>query len=134
MLKKSIAAATLAVGLVLGGAGAASAHECWIPDRSDRGDAGATHSQNWATLHVSELYAFAHEFLGGAPLTPEQIDQAVAMTAEAGIPTSLTTFTRDTLPKGKGGPDHSSDGKGIDHYFHTYEGQLVEIFLTVQGG
>ena len=134
MLKKSIAAATLAVGLVLGGAGAASAHECWIPDRSDQGDAGATHSKNWATLYISELFASAHEFLGGAPLTPAQVDEAVAMADASGIPTSLTTFTRDTLPKGKGGPDHSSDGKGIDHFFHTYEGQLVEIFLTVQGG
>ncbi|WP_194409077.1 hypothetical protein [Microbacterium cremeum] len=134
MLKKSIAAATLTVGLVLGGAGVASAHECWIPDRSDRGNAGSTNSQNWATLYISELFASAHEFLGGAPLTPAQVDEAVAMAEAAGIPTSLTTFTRDTLPKGKGGPDHSSDGKGIDHFFHTYEAQLVEIFLTVQAG
>lgn len=133
MLKKTIAAAALSVGLVLAGTGVASAHECYIPNRSDQGNANATNSGNWFTLHIEMLYATAHEFLGGDPLTPEQLAVAVAMTEEAGIPTSLTTFTRDTLPKGKGAPEsHSSDGKGIDHYFHTYEAQLTEIFYAAQ--
>lgn len=132
MWGKSLAAAVLTAGLVLAGAGAASAHECYIPHRSDQGNAGATHSQNWATLHIEELFATAHEFLGGDPLTPAQVQEAVSMAADQGIPTSLTTFTRKTLPAGKGGS--SSDGKGIDHYFQTYEADLVAIFFAVQGG
>ena len=135
MLKKSIAAGIVSVGLVLGSAGAASAHECFIPDRSEQGNAGATHSKNWVALDISELFASAHEFLGGPALTPAQIDQAVAMAAEAGVPTTLTTFARGTLPKGKGVPEsHSTDGKGIDHYFHLYEDALIGIFLEVQPG
>lgn len=133
MLKKTVTAGVLAVGLVFASAGAASAHECFIPERSEQGNANSTHSQNWVTIHITELYSTAHEFLGGPALTPAQLDAAVAMTAEAGIPTSLTTFARGTLPKGKGVPEsHSSDGKGIDHYFHTYESQLVGIFFAAQ--
>lgn len=133
MIRKTIAAAALSAGLVLAGAGAASAHECFIPERSAQGNASSTHSQNWVTLHVAELYGFAHELVGGAALTPAQIEEAVAMTAAEGIPTSLSTFTRDTLPKGKAPESHSSDGKGIDHYFHAYEDDLIRIFLTVRG-
>ena len=132
MWRRSIAAAALTCGLVLAGGGIASAHECFIPNRSDQGNANATHSKNWATLHIDELFATAHEFLGGDPLTPEQVQQAVTMAADAGIPTSLTTFTSKTLPAGKGGSP--SDGKGIDHYFETYEGDLIAIFFAVQGG
>jgi hypothetical protein len=132
MWRKSIAAAALTCGLVLAGGGVASAHECFIPNRSDQGNANATHSKNWATLNIDELFATAHEFLGGDPLTEEQVEQAVSMAADAGIPTSLTTFTRTTLPAGKGGSP--SDGKGIDHYFVTYEADLIAIFLEVQPG
>ena len=56
------------------------------------------------------------------------------MTAAEGIPTTLTTFARDTLPKGNAPESHSTDGKGIDHYFHAYEDDLIRIFFTVQGG
>ena len=131
MWRKSIAAAALTCGLVLAGGGVASAHECFIPNRSDQGNANATHSQNWVTLHIAELFATAHQFLGGEALTAEQVEQAVAMAADAGIPTSLTTFARTTLPVGKGGSP--SDGKGIDHYFHLYEDDLIGIFFAVQG-
>jgi hypothetical protein len=133
MIRKIFGATALTAALVFTGAGVASAHECYIPDRSAQGDAGATHSQNWVTLDISELYMSAHEFLGGDPLTPEQVQQAVAMTAERGIPTTLTTFARDTLPKGKAPESHSTDGKGIDHYFHAFEDDLINIFLTVRG-
>ena len=132
MWKKSIAAAALTCGLVLAGGGVASAHECFIPNRSEQGNAGATHSKNWATLHIDELFATAHEFLGGPALTEDQIQTAVSMAADAGIPTSLTTFTKFTLPRGGGGSP--SDGKGIDHYFETYEDALIGIFFEVQPG
>jgi hypothetical protein len=133
MIRKIIGATALSAALVFAGAGVASAHECYIPHRSDEGNAGASHSKNWVTLDISELFVGAHEFLGGPALTPEQVQEAVAMTAAQGIPTSLTTFARDTLPKGNAPESHSTDGKGIDHYFHAFEDDLINIFLTVRG-
>jgi hypothetical protein len=133
MIRKIIGATALSAALVFAGAGVASAHECYIPHRSDEGNAGASNSKNWVTLDISELFVSAHEFLGGDPLTPAQVQQAVAMTAAEGIPTSLTTFARDTLPKGNAPEEHSTDGKGIDHYFHAFEDDLIRIFLTVRG-
>lgn len=133
MLKKSLTAGVLAVGLVFAGAGAASAHECFIPNRSDQGTAGSANSGNWIPVHISEIYATAHEVVGGEPLTPEQIAQAVALSEEAGIPTSFTIFAKAHLPNGKGVPEsHSGDGKGIDHFFSTYVTQLVTIVETVR--
>jgi hypothetical protein len=134
MIRKIVGATALSAALVFAGAGVASAHECFIPDRSEKGNAGATHSKNWVALDISELFMSAHEFLGGPALTPEQVQEAVAMTAAEGIPTTLTTFARDTLPKGNAPESHSTDGKGIDHYFHAYEDDLIRIFFTVQGG
>ncbi|KAF2412199.1 hypothetical protein B1729_16425 [Microbacterium sp. B35-04] len=133
MIRKIIGATALSAALVFAGAGVASAHECYIPHRSDEGNAGASHSKNWVTLDISELFVGAHEFLGGEALTPEQVQEAVEMTAARGIPTSLTTFARDTLPKGNAPESHSTDGKGIDHYFHAFEDDLINIFLTVRG-
>ncbi len=132
MLRKSLVAAALACGLVLAGGGVASAHECFIPNRSDKGSANATHSKNWFTINLAEVFAEADEFLGEDPLTPAQIDQAVAMAVDAGIPASVAVFARTTLPVGGGGS--SSDGKGIDHFFESYVDDLVPIFYAVQGG
>ena len=131
MWRKSIAAAALTCGLVLAGGGVASAHECFIPNRSEQGNANATNSANWFTLHLEDLFAEAHFFFGGDPLTSEQIDEAVKLATDAGVPASLTTFTKKTLPAGKGGSP--SDGKGIDHYFESYLDTLAEIFFTVRG-
>ncbi|UWF78216.1 MULTISPECIES: hypothetical protein [Microbacterium] len=132
MIRKTIATAGLTAVLVLAGTGVASAHECYIPDRSAQGNTNATHSGNWETLELAGLFATAHEFLGGPALTPAQVDYALGLAEEQGIPLSLTTFLRDTLPKGKAPAEHSSDGKGIDHFFATYEGQLVSIFFEAQ--
>ena len=134
MIRKTIAVTALSAALVLAGTGVASAHECFIPGRSDQGDAGASHSQNWVTLHIEELFRGGHEFLGCPALTEEQVGEALAMAEAQGIPLSLTTFARDTLPKGKAPESHSADGKGIDHYFHAYEDALIGIFYTVQAG
>ncbi|MFE5409077.1 hypothetical protein [Microbacterium sp. NPDC056569] len=133
MIRKIVAASALSVTLVLAGAGVASAHECYMPNRSEQGNAGASHSKNWVTLEIADLFRSAHEFFGGAALTEAQVQEAVAMAAAQGIPTTLTTFARDTLPKGNAPESHSSDGKGIDHYFHTFEEDLITIFLTVRG-
>jgi hypothetical protein len=130
MWRKSIAAAALTCGLILAGGGVASAHECFIPNRSEQGDANATHSKNWVSLPLDQLFAEAHFFFEGPALTQAQIQEAVALAAAAGIP-NLTTFARGTLPQGKGGSP--SDGKGIDHYSETYIDDLAAIYWGVQG-
>lgn len=138
MLKKSVAAGVLAVGLVFAGSGVAAAHECYVPGRSDQGNAGASHSANWYTLTVQELFSSAHNFVGGAALTPAQVQIAVDMAADAGIPSSFTVFERFTLPVAKEGAagqaGKSTDGKGIDHFFEGYGDQLLGIFFEVRGG
>ena len=136
MLLKTTTTLALAAALVLAGAGSASAHECFVAKRSAQGNAGASHSANWYTLEVTELFASAHFFVPGieAPLTPAQIDTAVAMTSQAGIPTSFTLFERFTIPKSvdeMGEVESASvDGKGVDHFFQAYGEQLMGIALA----
>ena len=136
MLRRTAATLALATSLVAAGAGAASAHECYIANRSAQGDAGASHSANWYTLKVEELYRSGHEFLGGAPLTEAQVSKALAMTAEAGVPLSFTVFERFTLPRSmdelEGLTTKSADGKGIDHFFIAYGDAIVGIFFAAQ--
>jgi hypothetical protein len=139
MIRKTFVALALTAGMVAGSAGVASAHECFIAKRSEKGNAGASHSANWYTLEVAELYAHAHVFLGGPELGPAQVQEAVRRTAAAGVPTSFTVFEKLTIPRSVGqleqvaGPK-SADGKGVDHFFVTYGDTLVGIYFSVAGG
>lgn len=127
MIRKTLMTLTLAAGLVVTGGGIASAHECYIVNRSEKGNANATHSGNWETLHLADLFAEAHFFLGGRALTPAEIDMAVDQAAEAGVPSSVTIFLRKTLPPA--GPD----GSGIDHFFATHIDTLAGIYFGIVG-
>ena len=115
MLKKTLTAAALTGALVVGSAGVASAHECFIVNRSDKGNVAAGHSASWEPVPLAALFAEAHRFLGGpAALTPAQIDQAVQMAAAEGLPSTITFFMRSTIPQGA--PDRAkNDLKGVDH-------------------
>lgn len=125
----------LTVGLMATGVGAASAHECYVVNRSAQGNAGAAHSANWYTLHVAELYRSAHHFLGTPPMSDEQVAEAVALTSARGIPTSFTVFERFTIPRSVGEMEEvsskASDGKGIDHFFVAYGDGIIGIVLEV---
>ena len=146
MLRKSFITLAMTVGLVASGSGVASAHECFVPKRSDKGNAGASHSANWYTLQVADLYAHAHVFLSEDPAAPdlpalsqEQIAEAVARTAAAGIPTSFTLFERFTIPRSTQELEalrsvssaKAADGKGIDHFFVAYGQQIIGIYFEV---
>ena len=137
MIRNTLVAGALTAGLIVTGGGVASAHECYIANRSDKGNAGASHSANWYTLHLSELYTNAHFFLGGEPLTPAQVSEAVSRAEAAGIPTSVTLFERFTIPRNldelEAVPSKATDGKGVDHFFSKYGDQLVGIFFSVRG-
>ena len=72
MFRRTAATLALTTALVAAGAGAASAHECFVANRSAQGNAGASNSANWYTLQMEELYRSGHFFLGGEPLTDAQ--------------------------------------------------------------
>ena len=128
MMRKTVLTTVLAAGLVVTGGGVASAHECYIPNRSEKGNAGATHSANWETIHLEELFAEAHFFLGGRALTEAEIDTAVGQAVAAGVPSSVTIFLRKTLPAA--GPA----GTGIDHFFEDNIDTLAGIYFGIVGG
>ena len=136
MLRRTAATLALATALVAAGAGAASAHECYIANRSAQGNAGASNSANWYTLQLEELYRSGHRFLGGDPLTDAQVSTALAMTAEAGVPLSFTVFEPFTIPRSmdelEGLATKSADGKGIDHFFVAYGDAIAGIFFAAQ--
>jgi hypothetical protein len=140
MIRRTLVTAALAVGLVVSGGAAASAHECYVANRSDKGNEGASHSANWYTLEVTELYASAHFFVPGVddPLTEAEIAEAVALTEAAGIPTSFALFERFTIPRTPAEAEHlashTTDGKGIDHFFTKYGDALMGIAVTVSAG
>ncbi len=137
MLRKTIVTAALTTGLVLGSAGIASAHECFIAKRSAAGTAAAAHSANWYVLQVSDLYADAHRFAPIQPLSPEQVAAAVRLTAARGIPTSFALFERFTIPRNLSDlhdlgelPAKSADGTGVDH-LSGYVPALIAIATEV---
>jgi hypothetical protein len=129
MIRKSLATLALTGAVVAATAGTASAHECYVADRSDAGNAGASHSANWYTLELSDLFADAHNFLGGDALTADQLQHALDMAAEQGLPSSFTLFERFTLPRSSAElaalSSKSADGKGIDHVFVKYGEQTA---------
>ena len=125
MIRKTLVTLTLAAGLVVTGGGIASAHECYIPNRSEQGNAHATKSGNWETLHLDGLFAEAHLYLGGRALTASEIDSAVAQALSAGVPSSVTIFQPRLLP------DAGPAGAGIDHFFSTYIDTLAGIYFGI---
>lgn len=136
MIRKTLLTAATTVGLLATGIGAASAHECYIANRSAQGNAGASHSANWYTLQMSDLFAEAHLFFGGEPLTDAQLAWAMEQTQAQGIPLSVTMFEKFTIPRSveklESLSTKSSDGKGVDHFFSTYGDALFQIFSAAQ--
>ena len=115
MLKKTLTAAALTGALVVGSAGVASAHECFIVNRSERGNVAAASSANWEAVPLSALFGDAHRFFKGPALTPTQVAQAVQLAEAQGLPSTITFFMRDTIPQGA--PERAKDDfKGVDHF------------------
>lgn len=114
MLKKTLTAAALTGALFVGSAGVASAHECFIVNRSEKGNVAAGRSANWEPVPLAALFSGAHEFFGGPALTPTQVAQAVEQAEARGLPSTITFFMRATIPQGA--PDRVKDDlKGVDH-------------------
>ena len=130
-MKKQMIAAVAGVGLMLAAIpGSAFAHECFNANRSAQGNAGASNSQRWLTVHIGEFYGDPE--LG---LTAQQAADAEALALQMGVPESFTIFIGNhTIAEGTPSMDrngHASDGKGIDHIFDAYGAQLVGALCTV---
>ena len=100
-----IVVAGVAAAVLLFGS-AASAHECFISNRSATGDAAATHSSRWMILTAADIAGF----------TPPGTDQAcfVAYWTSHGGPASLTVRSDKTIGEGSSNPN-LANGKGLEH-------------------
>ena len=112
-----------------------SAHECFVVNRSAQGNAGASHSGEWFTLTLDQLFSETENF-GLPDLTASQVDWAVASALEAGVPASFTIRTDKTIGEHaaaftKNG--HATDGKGIDHFIDVYGNTLIGIVIEATG-
>lgn len=112
-LRRTLAlAAPIAALAVVAGAGAASAQDCFIANRSDQGSTSAgTHSKVWVAIPVSDV-------LAGSGLCDAQVTAAVDAVKAAGLPTVLATRIDKTIGEGTGADANGNlgDGKGLEHF------------------
>ncbi|WP_234660693.1 hypothetical protein [Agromyces marinus] len=117
----------LTAALVLGSGAAAYAHECFNANRSDQGNAGASKSQTWLTVHVEELTF-------GMP--EEDASCVLDAYAATGAPSSFTIKIKGA--NGQGGTigannpheGKAADGQGIDEIFAAYGAEIAGSFAT----
>jgi hypothetical protein len=130
-----VRSAALALSIMVIPLASAAAHECFVVNRSESGDAHASGSQVWATLTLHDLYETTEE-VGLPDLTPAQVDYAAALAASLGVPEKVTIRTDKTLLENAAGwqkGDHATDGNGIDHFFDIYGDRLVgALFAALQ--
>lgn len=129
MLKRTLsnigAGVALAAAGVLATGAAAYAHECFNPNRSEQGNAGASHSQAWITVHVAEL-TFG--------LPEEDASCVLDAYAATGAPESFTIMVKGAV--GQGGTiasnnpheEKAGDGSGIDEIFAAHGADIVGSF------
>ncbi|MFC9918369.1 hypothetical protein [Agromyces binzhouensis] len=115
----------LAAALTLGSGMAAYAHECFNPNRSEKGNAGASNSQAWFTVYFEELT------VGLEPDDAECVTDAYAAT---GAPMSFTIHVKgahgnDGVVAGNNPNEaKAADGKGIDEIFAAHGADLFSAF------
>lgn len=102
----SVLAGTIA--LVVGGAGAASAHHCYIGTQSTNGPKSA----NWFFITVEDAAA---EFGIFDTQCEAQTDAGYAALKDAGLPFSIKVFEKMTIAGGSSNPN-LADGKGLEHF------------------
>jgi hypothetical protein len=119
------AGVALAAAGVLATGAAAYAHECFNPNRSEQGNAGASHSESWLTVHVAELTAGLEEAVAACVLEEY---------AATGAPSSFTIKVKGA--NGQGGTvgannpheEKAADGQGIDEIFAAHGAEIVGSF------
>jgi hypothetical protein len=121
MRRRILATTAMAAVFVLVSAGTASAHECFIANRSAQGNAGATHSDNWIPVSVVE-FANSPDFPPG--VDPECF---IDFWLGNGGPESFTVRSDKTIGEGSSNPN-LGDGTGLDHIEDAY-GELLGAAL-----
>lgn len=127
----SVAAGGAVVALVMM-AGPAFAHECFVANRSEQGNAAvAAHSAAWSGVSLDTILT---QFIG----VPQPVaDCVVAHAADFGIPTSFVFGDKQAVGQdnviAEKNPNMSakglsSDGKGIDHAQEAY-GPAIEAAI-----
>lgn len=112
-----------------------AAHECIVVNRSDTGNEHASGSGRWFTLTLNQLFSETEDF-GLPDLTEAQVDYAVNLSLESGIPASFTFRTDKTIAGEAPGFQASgagTDGHGVDHFFEVYGDALIgALFAALQ--
>jgi len=117
MKRQLMAIAGMSAALVLGTAGVASAHECYVKNRSAQGNAAAgANSPVWETITVAGFVNspdFAVEFPG--------VDPACWLDywSSHGGPDSFTVRIDKTIGEGSSNPN-LANGKGLEHIEEAY--------------
>ena len=129
-IRRTIAASALAIAVLGGSSSAVFGHECIIANRSDQGNAGALHSKVWVPLTLADIFGFIHGVVGGAPLSPAQIDWAVGEAVNQGLPANGWVVNgKVTIGEGSSNPN-IADGRGLDHLSVAYGEQIVGIYFA----
>jgi len=125
-------AATLA--LLIATAGAASAHECFVANRSDQGNtAVGAHSAAWQEVSLEFIVT---AFLGQ---TQEVADCVVAAAPDAGVPTTFlfggkqARGSEGVIMENNPVDGLTSDGRGIDHAEDVYGEAVVGLIFACGG-
>ena len=112
-----------------------AAHECIVVNRSATGNEHASGSGRWVTLTLVQLFSDTEEF-GFPDLTAAQVEYAANLSLDSGVPASFTFRADKTLLEDAAGwqkNGHSTDGKGIDHFFDVYGERLIgALFAALQ--
>ena len=136
MLRRIARASLLSMLLLVVAASSAFAHECYNASRSEQGNTGAQHSDNWFNLSLEFVYTVILPEETGIELTPDQLAWALDQAEAAGIPSGFVIRGDKTIGfngKGELAPGfemHGGDGKGIDHAVAAYGDQIFGIFFA----
>lgn len=132
MLSRTLTNITAGVALaaagVLGTGVAAYAHECYNPNRSEQGNAGASHSQAWYTLDVAE--ALTEE------LPPELAECVFDAYVDSGAPATFTIMVKGavgqdgTIASNNPHDEKAADGSGIDEIFAAYGEEILGSYTA----
>ena len=132
-MRRLILSLVLAGSLAGVAAPAVLAHECFIVNRSDQGNAAVLHSGRWQQLTLADIFGFINTVVGGPALTPDQIAWAVDTAVGQGLPRDGWVVRSDkTIAEGSKNPN-LANGKGVDHLADVYGGQIVGIYFQALG-
>jgi len=143
MLKRLGRASVLALALTTMTAGATLAHECYVANRSSKGNVAAgTHSKAWIYVDLAGLAAFLSDPTDPEalpPLSEAQLAYFVERAQELGVPSDIGLFiggrpktggftiagqAAGFVNNGKG-----ADGSGMEHFFAAHIEDVIAAYL-----